>query len=224
MKGGGQAWPVPAARSGGSGAARLAAATAVERLRALARLHAASVNSLRHDIAASLPGACGRALVLELGSGHGHFLSGYAETRPDVFCLGVDFCRDRVARARRKASRSKLRNLCFMHGEAFQFLEAWPEERKLAEVFVLFPDPWPKRRHRKNRIFCGRLLDRLAQVCDPAARLCFRTDSEDYFAEAARLLAARTDWREARESWPFERASVFQEKAGRFESLMAVRQ
>ena len=82
--------------------------------------------------------------MLEIGAGHGHFLTAYAAAHPERTCVGLDIIAERVERANRKKNRARLDNLHFLHASAEDFLASLPENVRFADVFVLFPDPWPK--------------------------------------------------------------------------------
>jgi tRNA (guanine-N7-)-methyltransferase len=177
---------------------------------------------LRAQVASRLAGV--RALTLEIGCGHGHFLTAYAAAHPELHCLGLDIANDRIARALRKRDRARLTHLDFVHADADDLLAALPEEISLAQVFVLFPDPWPKRRHHKNRLMQPEFLARLAARCSPGAGLYFRTDYRPYFAEARAVVAEHSDWRlQPDAAWPFEHVTVFQARADAHESFVAFR-
>lgn len=163
-------------------------------------------------------------ITLEIGAGHGHFLTDYAVAHPEEFCVGIDLLRDRVERATRKRDRAKLANLVFLKAEAAEFLGALPPAVVFQRVFVLFPDPWPKRRHHKNRLMQAEFLSMLARRAEAAAQLCFRTDDASYFAAAKAEVLAHPDWElSAGALWPFERVTVFQSRAPAYESLVASR-
>ena len=185
--------------------------------------------ALRAEFFPRLP--VGAPLTLELGCGHGHYLTAYAAAHPGEFCVGLDLLADRIARAERKAVRAKLANLAFVQAEASLFisaLAALPDAPRLRRVFVLFSDPWPKRRHWKHRVLQAALLDSLAPLAAPGAGLHFRTDHPDYFAYAREVVGAHPLWRLApadEAPWPFEHVSVFEERAlaGAPQSLTALR-
>lgn len=173
--------------------------------------------ALRADFFPRMP--AGRPLTLELGCGHGHYLNAYAAARPDEFCVGIDLIGDRIERAERKATRAKLDNLLFVQAEAALFISALADiapRPRLARVFILFSDPWPKRRHWKNRVVQAELLDSLAPLAEPGAALHFRTDHPEYFSYANEVVAAHPQWRLAgpeEAPGPFEHVSVFEERA-----------
>jgi tRNA (guanine-N7-)-methyltransferase len=181
------------------------------------------LEALRAELGGVLPGD-GRPLVWEIGCGHGHFLTAYAAAHPGEFCVGVDTKAERVARAEKKRTRARLDNLRFVRAEARMFLEALTPEQRPATIWVLFPDPWPKRRHHKHRLLGEEFLRALAARVGQGARLCFRTDHGPYFGEVEAELAAHPDWRLApEEPWPFEHETVFQARAAEHRSLVARR-
>lgn len=196
--------------------------------------------ALREGFFPRLPLAAGRPLTLELGCGHGHYLNAYAAAHPDEFCVGLDLLEDRIERATRKADRARLANLTFVQAEAALFLAALAAHPasctpalppvRLRRVFVLFSDPWPKRRHWKHRVLQPALLDTLAPLTAPGAALHFRTDHPEYFLYARSVVAEHAAWRLAEPSepagaWPFEHVSVFEERAlaGAPQSFTALR-
>jgi tRNA (guanine-N7-)-methyltransferase len=161
-------------------------------------------------------------LTLEIGCGHGHYLTAYAVAHPETFCLGIDLLKDRIARATRKRDRARVQNLAFLEAEATELLAVLPADVALAEIFILFPDPWPKRRHHKNRILQPEFLSTLAARSSPGARLLFRTDYAPYYTDAHRTVARHHAWALAPgEPWPFELETVFQSRAESFQSLIA---
>jgi tRNA (guanine-N7-)-methyltransferase len=163
-------------------------------------------------------------LVWEIGCGHGHFLTAYAAAHPDQLCIGIDIVADRIERAERKRRRAHLSNLHFLHAEAHDFLASLPEESRFAAVYMLFPDPWPKRRHHKNRLLQPKLLQAIAHRAGQGTPFHFRTDFEPYFAEARETFAAHPEWDLRPDGpWPFELPTIFQQKAPRFHSLVAER-
>ena len=165
-----------------------------------------------------------RSILLEVGCGHGHWLTDYAASHSDAYCLGIDVIGDRIERANRKAVRAGLTNIRFMKIEAGELLELLPEGIAIESVFILFPDPWPKKRHWKNRVMNMDFLDRLAARCEEGTHLHFRTDHEGYFEWAKKLLPSLDSWRVAAGmQWPFEKETVFQARADSFQSMILVK-
>lgn len=163
--------------------------------------------------------SAGPPVTLEIGCGHGHFLTNYAKLDPAQKFVGLDIIAERIVRAVRKVKRAKLENLHFIQASAEDFLATLPPEVSFSRIFLLFPDPWPKRRHHKNRVMQNAFLDLLAAVCTPKARLYFRTDDQAYFKAAKELILGHSRWQIIEDDWPFESTTVFQQRAPSFQSL-----
>jgi tRNA (guanine-N7-)-methyltransferase len=195
----------------------IAARSAEYRARVASRREA-----LGRQLRALLVGDTG--FVWEVGAGHGHFLTAYAAAHKEVTCIGIDIVADRVARAQRKRNRARLERLHFLLAEADDFLACLPETARFSEVYVLFPDPWPKRRHHKNRVMKPSFLEAVAARVGKGGALYFRTDHEPYFREVAASLKGHASWRaEQTDALPFEEPTVFEKRAERHFTLVARR-
>jgi len=173
------------------------------------------------DVCATIPLPAGTPVVFEVGSGHGHLLTAFAADNPGSVCIGVDLIGERVDRAMRKRNRAQLANLHFLHASADDFLAVMPDSVRFSHIFVLFPDPWPKRRHHKNRLMQPPFLDAIARRAGQGTRLLFRTDHVAYFTKAFSVTSAHGAWQMLDEPWPFEETTVFQARAARFHSFIA---
>jgi tRNA (guanine-N7-)-methyltransferase len=176
-------------------------------------------SALQRELDAILPGR--EHFVLEIGCGHGHFLTAYAGAHPNQLCVGIDLVGERIDRAKRKATRAKLPNLHFIRAEARLFLDTLPAEPRISELFILFPDPWPKLRHNKHRILQPSFLAQAAAHASRDARLYFRTDFAPYFESARETIASDPHWEISGDPWPFEFVTVFQQRAPSYNSLVA---
>jgi tRNA (guanine-N7-)-methyltransferase len=175
---------------------------------------------LRQSVAALLPRAC--HFVCEFGCGHGHFLAAYAQRHPTKLCIGIDLDRERIARATRKRERANLHNLHFIQAEASLFLETLPDDARFADIFILFPDPWPKKRHHKHRLIQPDFLSAIYRGAGEETRIYFRTDHEQYYADARSVFEQHVGWQVVDKPWPFEHETVFQSRATSCRSLTAL--
>jgi tRNA (guanine-N7-)-methyltransferase len=163
-------------------------------------------------------------LTLEIGCGHGHWLVGFAQEHPDRLCVGIDLISKRIARANAKVAKRELANVLFLKVEMTEFLEALPRGLLLREVFFLFPDPWPKKRHFKRRMIQPDHLNRIAKKMRQGGALYFRTDHPGYFAWSAAIIAEHPRWhRDYSAPWPSEHATFFQDLLPEYRSLVAER-
>jgi len=178
-------------------------------------------NELAQQLAVTLPP--GQPFVWEVGCGHGHFLTAFAHAHPGTVCLGIDIMGDRIDRALRKRERARLNRLFFLQADARLFLEVLPAGNAISQLFVLFPDPWPKLRHHKHRILNDDFLTAAAVHTAPDSRLYFRTDYAPYFEAVRSLISRHSHWQLVSEPWPFEFETVFQARATQHHSLIAQR-
>ncbi len=162
-------------------------------------------------------------LTLELGCGHGHFLTAYAQAHPNLLCIGIDIVGERIERAQRKRDRAHLTNLHFIRTEGNLFLTTISAPASIAEMFILFPDPWPKSRHHKHRIIQSFFLSAAARAMPTNAKMCFRTDHRPYFDDSKARISDHGAWELSDEAWPFEYNTVFQTRASTYYSWIARR-
>ena len=145
-----------------------------------------------------IPGA--REAWLEIGFGGGEHMAAQAGRRPDVTILGAEPFQNGVASAVRHIDEQALSNVRVHDGDARELMARLPDA-SLARVFVLFPDPWPKGRHKKRRIVQAETVAEFARLLAPGGRLRFASDWADYVDWALeRILASRAF------AWPAERA------------------
>lgn len=142
---------------------------------------------LRVDLADPLKGHAGEVWV-ELGFGGGEHLAAQAARRPDVLMLGAEPFVNGVASAVRHIHDGGLGNVRLHAGDGRELLAALPAG-SVQQVFVLFPDPWPKTRHHKRRLINPQVIADLAGVMRPGGLLRFATDWSDYVTWTLELFA-----------------------------------
>ena len=120
-----------------------------------------------------------RELWLEIGFGGGEHLVAQALAHPDVGFIGCEPFLNGVAKALAAIERNGVGNVRLRAGDARPLIEATPDAA-LSRVFILYPDPWPKRRHQRRRIVSREIVAELARVARPGATVRFATDIDDY--------------------------------------------
>ncbi len=136
-----------------------------------------------------------QALELELGSGDGSFLAQYAKQHPERNFLGVERLLGRLRKLDRKGQRAGLKNLRLIRLEAAYLVEYLLPCGSVAALHIYFPDPWPKRKHRKNRLVNERFTELAQQVLSPGGVVFLRTDDADYFEQMTRVFSANPDFK-----------------------------
>jgi len=122
-------------------------------------------------------------LEVELGSGDGSFLVNYAKHRPDRNFLGVERLLGRLRKLDRKGRRAGLTNLRGIRIESAYLVEYLLPPGSVAALHIYFPDPWPKRKHRKFRLINERFAVIAHQVLATGGVVYLRTDDQDYFTQ-----------------------------------------
>src|SRR5438034_11777145 len=133
-------------------------------------------------------------LEVDLGSGDGTFIARYAERIPDRNFLAVERLLGRLRKIDRKGQRAGLVNLRLVRIEASYLLEYLLPPESVEALHVYFPDPWPKRKHRKKRLVNERFTELAAQALRPGGAVYLRTDDEDYFAQMTAVFAAHSQF------------------------------
>jgi len=137
-----------------------------------------------------LPKIFGRAapLHVDLGCGDGSFLSALAERIPEKNFLGVERLLGRVRSACRKAAR--IDNMRVLRLETSYAVRYLLPERSVQVFHLLFPDPWPKRRHQQRRVMTSEFLRSIHCALAPQGLFRIATDRLDYFDQMQRLARA----------------------------------
>jgi tRNA (guanine-N7-)-methyltransferase len=118
-------------------------------------------------------------LEIDVGCHKGRFLVEMAQRFPFTNFLGVERQRERVLKAKKKITLEGLDNAEVFHGDAREILSCLPDACAVC-VHVLFPDPWPKRRHKNRRMVDQGFFLEVARLLKTTGRLRLVTDDHDY--------------------------------------------
>jgi len=133
-----------------------------------------------------------RPLQIELGSGDGSFLVEYAHRHPEYNFIGLERLLGRIRKLDRKGRRAGLSNLRAVRIESSYFLEYLLPPHAAMVLHIYFPDPWPKRKHRRHRLINERFPALAYQALAPGGSVFLRTDDPDYHAQITTMFAAST--------------------------------
>jgi tRNA (guanine-N7-)-methyltransferase len=160
-----------------------------------------------------------RPIWLEIGFGGGEHLAWQAARHRETGIIGCEVFENGIAKLIAEIARQSLDNVRIFTDDARLLLARLPP-RSIDRVFILFPDPWPKRRHWKRRLVGRATLDRLAAAMRDDAELRLATDDRGYLAWILQQLTAHpdfewlarrpADWRGRPADWPPTR---YEEKA-----------
>jgi tRNA (guanine-N7-)-methyltransferase len=170
-----------------------------------------------------------KRMVLEIGFGGGEHLAAMAKSEPESGFLGVEPFLNGIAKLLGQVEAENLENLRLLRGDGREVLARLPDF-SLDAVYLLYPDPWPKRRQRKRRIIDPVFVADLARVIRPGGEFRFASDIDDYVGwTLARVLPNRdfrwlaredTDWRVPWAGWHRTRYEAKAIRDGRVPSYL----
>ena len=165
-----------------------------------------------------------REVWLEIGFGSGEHLVGQARANSDIGIIGCEPFLNGVASLLGAIDDHNIETVRIHDGDAREVID-WLPDASVARVFILFPDPWPKKRQAKRRLVSPQLVTSLARILRPGGELRFASDDMNYVAEAlfaigndgafAWTAQRACDWRMRSEDWPetrYERKALSEGK------------
>ena len=139
-------------------------------------------------------------VCLESGFGGGEHLIAEAERHPRTGFIGIEPFINGMAKALAAIDERKLGNIRLHHGDATDLL-AWLPAASLVRFDLLYPDPWPKRRHWKRRFVQDGSVAAIARIVRPGGEFRFASDIPDYVAWTLMRLMHSPDF-----AWTAEQA------------------
>ena len=159
-----------------------------------------------------------RPVWLEIGFGGGEHLVHQAALNPEVGLIGCEPYINGVAMLLGKIRKAGVDNLCVHPGDARDLFDVLPDA-SIAKAFLLYPDPWPKKRHHRRRFVTPEHIAPLAEVMAKGAELRIATDIPDYVRQALEVVTrhgftwtaeSAQDWRVP---WPDWLSTRYEQKA-----------
>ncbi len=161
--------------------------------------------------AATLKWLNARPLSLEIGFGGGEHLAAMAKAHPDINFIGCEPFLNGIAKLLVAINEHNLTNIKLYDHDARHILD-WLPAASLERVYILYPDPWPKKRHQKRRLVTRDTLKLLARTMKPGASLLIASDIADYIRTSLLALKASpefawspvsaNDWKTPPAKWP----------------------
>ena len=135
----------------------------------------------------NIPGGC--VVELDLGCGKGAFTTALAEKYPDRLIFAVDVMLGRLRKLLKRNLRCNVNNIQLLRAEAWYLVgEALPD-LAIDRLHLLCPDPWPKEKHKGNRMVSTEFLGRLHNKLKENGVFHFSTDDNNYFRQAVKTIS-----------------------------------
>lgn len=127
---------------------------------------------------------------VEYCSGNGDWILEKAAMHPERNWVAVEKRFDRVRKIWSKLKNQGIKNLLIVHAEALTFTRHYLPSESVDEVYINFPDPWPKFKHAKNRLLQHPFLNELSRVLPTGKKVVFVTDALPYLEETIKYFQA----------------------------------
>lgn len=131
-------------------------------------------------------------LVVEIGFGNGWFLIQQAERHPEANLVGIELSWGWVQHLAKRLDAVGLAHVRLVHGEAQVALQHLFSPNSISEIFINFPDPWPKKRHHSRRLIQTGLVELLHDRLAPSGQVTIATDHPDYVTWITAILEGQT--------------------------------
>jgi len=157
-----------------------------------------------------------KSVWLEIGFGGGEHLVHQAKLNPDIGFIGCEPYQNGVAKLMGKLSANPRKNIKVYDGDVRNMFDVLAKN-SISKVFLLYPDPWPKKRHHRRRFVTQEFLAPLYETMQPGSILRIATDIEDYVRQALQevpkagfqwLAKDASDWRDPWQDWVSTRYEI----------------
>jgi len=139
-------------------------------------------------------------LWVEIGFGNGDFLVHLAQQHPEVNLLGIEVHRPGIGNLLGKVQNSGITNVRVCCADAIEVVRNCLAPRIVQRAYILFPDPWPKKRHQKRRLIQHPFISELGERFAPGGQLHLATDWEDYARQISAVISTAPGWRNLNEA------------------------
>jgi tRNA (guanine-N7-)-methyltransferase len=151
------------------------------------------------ELGTVFPGRSHLPLEVDIGCGDGTFLIELAGSEPVRNFMGVERLLGRVRRTSRRATRAGLTNLRVLRLESHYVVRYLLPPESVSVFHVMFPDPWPKRRHHHKRLIQTEFLDAVRLALKPGGELRLTTDDLPYYKQMRKAFETHPGF--AEEPW-----------------------
>lgn len=143
----------------------------------------------------------GYPVEIEIGIGKGRFLIDAAQRLPQVNFVGIEWASKYLRIAHTRSLKRRLCNVRLVRADAREFVEFFVPTESLQAIHIYFPDPWPKKRHHKRRLFNEGFLREVERTLNVGGMLWLATDYVEYFEVMLEVLEGSSCLVEVEEEW-----------------------
>ena len=141
-----------------------------------------------------------KKVVFEIGCGSGESTVGFAKANPETIIIAIEVHRPSISHLVETAHKEELTNIKVAYSDGVQVLRDWVQDKSLTAIFAFFPDPWPKKRHNKRRLFRTEIVEMMQKKLKDGGEIITATDWAEYGQQMLEVLpnsklSIRPTWR-----------------------------
>ena len=141
-----------------------------------------------------------KKVVFEIGCGSGESTVGFAKANPETIIIAIEVHRPSISHLVETAHKEGLTNIKVAYSDGVQVLREWVQDKSLTAIFAFFPDPWPKKRHNKRRLFRTEIVEMMQKKLKDGGEIITATDWAEYGQQMLEVLpnsklSIRPTWR-----------------------------
>jgi len=141
-----------------------------------------------------------KKVVFEIGCGSGESTVGFAKANPETIIIAIEVHRPSISHLVETAHKEELTNIKVAYSDGVQVLRDWVQDKSLTAIFAFFPDPWPKKRHNKRRLFRTEIVEMMQKKLKNGGEIITATDWAEYGQQMLEVLpnsklSIRPTWR-----------------------------
>jgi tRNA (guanine-N7-)-methyltransferase len=139
-------------------------------------------------------------VVFEIGCGSGESTISFAKANLETIIIAIEVHRPSISHLVESAHNEGLANIRVAYSDGVQVLRDWVADDSLTAIFAFFPDPWPKKRHNKRRLFRSEIVELMLTKLKPGGQIITATDWAEYGKQMLEVLPysklyVRPSWR-----------------------------
>ena len=121
--------------------------------------------------------------IIDIGAGYGESTLAISKTDSGKQIIACEKFIDGINKIAQKSSLHSLNNIFIFHGNVHQLLDEYCPHKSISEIWILFPDPWPKKRHFKRRLINTNFFNKIRLFLKKDASVHIASDSKTYISD-----------------------------------------
>ena len=128
-----------------------------------------------------------QAIAIDFGCGEGDSLIAFSKEFPKTYFIGIEKLLGRARKTKRKLQNEKISNASIFRIDGEYALSWLFADKSIHRIYLLFPDPWQKRKHNKNRLLRPEILNQISRILKNKGDFILKTDDLSYFQQAEKI-------------------------------------